>query len=171
MKESDLLISHRDGVYFVKVCGRANFEYAVPLRELAMTLDHFKCVRMDMSECLAMDSTFMGVLSMIGLKAKKTGAQVELANASDFLTKLLRDLGVVKLFDFVTGDNSVGTAEYNQAGRKSDLLTTAETVTEAHETLVRADEANADKFDQVIEFTKQDVERLRKKKEEDRKGK
>lgn len=68
MKESDLLISHRDGVYFVKVSGRANFEYAVPLRELAKTLDNFRCVRMDMTECLAMDSTFMGVLSMIGSK-------------------------------------------------------------------------------------------------------
>lgn len=101
MKESDLLISHRDGVYFVKVCGRANFEYAVPLRELAKTLDNFRCVRMDMTECLAMDSTFMGVLSMIGLKAKRCDAKVELVNASEFLTKLLRDLGVVKLFDFV----------------------------------------------------------------------
>lgn len=164
MKESDLLISHRDGVYFVKVSGRANFEYAVPLRELAMTLDDFQCVRMDMSECLAMDSTFMGVLSMIGLKAKKTGAKVELANASDFLAKLLRDLGVSKLFDFVAG--AAENADYGQAGRKSDLLTTAETVTEAHETLVRADEANADKFDQVIAFAKQDVERLRKEREE-----
>lgn len=164
MKESDLLISHRDGVYFVKVSGRANFEYAVPLRELAMTLDDFKCVRLDMTECLAMDSTFMGVLSMIGLKAKKVGAKVELANASDFLKKLLRDLGVAKLFDFVSGDTDE--TGYGSAAKKADLLTTAETVSEAHETLVKADESNAEKFDQVIAFAKQDVERLRKKKED-----
>ena len=69
----------------------------MPLRELAKTLDDFRCVRMDMTECLAMDSTFMGVLSMIGLKAKRCDAKVELVNASEFLTKLLRDLGVVKL--------------------------------------------------------------------------
>lgn len=169
MKESDLLISHRDGVYFVKVSGRANFEYAVPLRELAMALNEFKCVRLDMAECLAMDSTFMGVLSMIGLKAKKAGAKVELANASDFLKKLLRDLGVAKLFDFVVGETDE--ASYDSAARKSDLLTTAETVTEAHEKLVEANESNAQKFDQVIAFAKQDVERLRKEKEEDPNGK
>lgn len=164
MKESDLLISHRDGVYFVKVSGRANFEYAVPLRELAMALNQFKCVRLDMAECLAMDSTFMGVLAMIGLKAKKVDARVELANSSDFLKKLLRDLGVAKLFEFVTGDTDE--ADYGSATKKADLLTTAETVTEAHETLVEANESNAEKFDQVIAFAKQDVERLRKKKED-----
>ena len=117
MKESDLLISHRDGVYFVKVSGRANFEYAVPLRELAMALDQFKCVRLDMTECLAMDSTFMGVLSMIGLKAKKADAKVELANASDFLKKLLRDLGVAKLFDFVVGETDEACYD-NSAAKK-----------------------------------------------------
>lgn len=164
MKESDLLISHRDDVYFIKVSGRANFEYAVPLRELARTLEDFRCVRMDMSECLAMDSTFMGVLSMIGLKAKRSGAQVELVNASEFLTKLLRDLGVEKLFTFVSGE-AEDSQEYNSAATKADLLTTAETVTEAHESLVEADESNAQKFDQVIAFSKQDVERLKKERD------
>ena len=168
MKESDLLISHRDDVYFIKVSGRANFEYAVPLRELARTLEDFRCVRMDMSECLAMDSTFMGVLSMIGLKAKRSGAQVELVNASEFLTKLLRDLGVTKLFTFVT--ETEGTApEYDSAAKKADLLTTAETVTEAHESLIEADNTNAQKFDQVIAFSKQDVERLKKERENSQK--
>ncbi len=165
MKESDLQISHRDDVYFVKVSGRANFEYAVPLRELAMTLNDFKCVRMDMKECLAMDSTFMGVLSMIGLKAKKSGAKVELVNASDFLQKLLRDLGISMLFDFVTAAETDCTA-YSKVASSGDRLTTAVTVTEAHETLVKANQENADKFEQVIEFAKQDVERLRKEKED-----
>lgn len=162
MKESDLLISHREGVYFVKVSGRANFEYAVPLRELAKTLDHFQCVRLDMSRCLAMDSTFMGVLSMIGLKARKEGAKVELVNASEFLNKLLRDLGVARLFQFVSGEGDSGEA-YSTAAGTADLLTTAETVAEAHETLVEADRSNAGKFDQVIAFSRKDVERLKKK--------
>jgi len=106
---------------------------------------------------------------MIGLKAKKAEAKVELANASDFLKKLLRDLGVAKLFDFVVGETDE--AGYDSAARKSDQLATAETVTEAHEKLVEANESNAPKFDQVIAFAKQDVERLRKKKEEDSNGK
>jgi hypothetical protein len=35
-------------------------------------------------------------------------------------------------------------------------------VAEAHKALVGADESNADKFKQVIEFADQDVERLKK---------
>ena len=162
MKETDLLISHRDGVYSVKAAGRANFEYAVPLRELAKTLETFKCFRIDLGECVAMDSTFMGVLSMIGLKARRFKAGVELYNANDTLKKLLRDLGVNKLFTFIDGADPDAPAEWASASHdRRDLLTTAETVTEAHQTLVEADSSNAARFDQVIEFAKQDVERLK----------
>ena len=165
MKESDLLISHRDGVYSVKVSGRANFEYAVPLRELAKTLDAtFKCVQLDMTNCTAMDSTFMGVLSMIALKARKNNAAVELLNAADHLKKLLRDLGVFKLFVFSAASDDAGTetTQWSAPEKNNSLLTAAETVTEAHEVLVEADEANAARFDQVIEFARKDVERLKK---------
>lgn len=163
MKESDLLISHRDGVYSVKVSGRANFEYAVPLRELAKTLDaNFKCVRLDMTNCTAMDSTFMGVLSMIALKARKNNATVELLNAANHLKKLLRDLGVFKLFVFTAANDTEEETQWSVPEKNNSLLTAAETVTEAHEVLVEADEANAAKFDQVIEFARKDVERLKK---------
>ncbi|UKI34318.1 MAG: hypothetical protein L6W00_13635 [Lentisphaeria bacterium] len=47
------------------------------------------------------------------------------------------------------------------------MLTTAETVTEAHQTLVEADSSNAARFDQVIEFARQDVERLKNREKED----
>ena len=42
------------------------------------------------------------------------------------------------------------------------MLTTAETVAEAHKALVGADAGNAEKFKQVIEFADKDVERLKK---------
>lgn len=163
MKENDLLISRNDGEYAVKVSGRANFEYAVPLRELANSLETgFKAVRFEMSECQAMDSTFMGVLSMIGLKARRGGAVVEIVKANDFLRKLLRDLGITKLFDFT--DEFVNMpAEWSSAAAGSDLLAAAETVSEAHEKLVEADQANQAKFSQVIEFARKDVERLKGK--------
>ena len=169
MKESDLLISHHDGVYSVKVAGRTNFEYAVPLRELAKSSNEFRCFRIDLGDCVAMDSTFMGVLSMIGLKSRRCNAAVELLNANDTLKKLLRDLGVSKLFTFTEGtdpDAPQWSAANGNASR-NDMLTTAETVTEAHQTLVEADSSNAARFDQVIEFARQDVERLKNQEKED----
>ena len=86
-----------------------------------------------------------------------------LIHASAQLNKLLRDLGVAKLFKFVSGDDSVPA----EAGTKisfnssSSLLSTAQTVVDAHKTLVEADSSNAEKFDKVIEFAEQDVQRLK----------
>ncbi|MDD3886404.1 MAG: STAS domain-containing protein [Victivallaceae bacterium] len=170
MQESDLVIVHRAGVYAVRVSGRANFEYAVPIRELINTLgDRVEDFRFDMSGCLAMDSTFMGVLSMIGLKARRAGTRVELVNASDFVKKLLRDLGVNKLFAFTDAENtpSLDGEVVESSGAPHDMLAAAETVSEAHEKLVEADQSNAARFGAVIEFAHRDVERLRREKEQD----
>ena len=159
MKETDLLISNRSGCYTVTVSGRANFEYAVPLRDLANSTAEFAAFRFDMKECTAMDSTFMGVLTMLALKAKKSGKTIDICNAQDTLKKLLRDLGVAKLFTFKESDiNDAGT----NSGIKSDMLTTAETVEEAHRALADADPENAIRFKDVIEFSHQDVENLKK---------
>ena len=86
-----------------------------------------------------------------------------LLGAGEHLQKLLRDLGVAKLFNFVAEKNA-GEKNGNtvSAGGRADMLTTAETVADAHRALVGADSANESKFKQVIEFAEQDVERLKK---------
>ena len=89
MKSSDLLISNRDGIYTIKVSGRANFEYAVPMRDIAKNSVAIRGVKIDLGDCVAMDSTFMGVLTMLALAARRSNAAVELLNASDVLQKLL----------------------------------------------------------------------------------
>ena len=162
MKENDLLISNRSGFYTVTVSGRANFEYAVPLRDLARSTAEFSGFRFDMTKCTAMDSTFMGILTMLALKAKKSGTAIEICNASPTLQRLLRDLGVAKLFTFSEAANSVSGED---ASVKRDMLTTAETVEEAHRALADINPENAEKFKDVIEFTHQDVERLKQQKQ------
>ena len=166
MKSEDLRITELEGGFFVTVFGRANFDYAVPLRELAGKLTAESWLQIDLGNCEAMDSTFMGVLTMLALKMRKNGSQVMLLGASEMLLKLLRDLGVAKLFKLVEErkmSEKDGVAV--TATGSADMLTTAETVAEAHRTLVEADSANAEKFKQVIEFADQDVERLKKQSE------
>jgi hypothetical protein len=70
----------------------------------------------------------------------------------------LADLGVDELFTFHEGALETGAA----AGGASDMLRTAETVEEAHRKLVEADSANAERFNDVINYASADVERLRK---------
>lgn len=164
MRKEDLKITELDNGFSVEVSGRANFDYAVPLRELGGKLGDAQWLQIDLENCEAMDSTFMGVLTMLALKFRKKGQQVMLLGANEVLLKLLRDLGVAKLFKFASGDSG-GSAGKNGAvvetSSGKSLLATAETVAEAHRTLVEADESNAEKFKQVIEFADQDVARLR----------
>ena len=165
MRAEDLKITEMNGGYLIKVSGRANFDYAVPLRELADKITSGSWIQFDMEYCETMDSTFMGVLTMLALKMRKSGSQVMLLNANDNLQKLLRDLGILKLFRMVSEKEKQGQGVALPAGGKASMLTTAETVAEAHRALVGADSANAERFKQVIEFADQDVERLKKQSE------
>lgn len=160
MKDTDLLISNRGGSYTVTVSGRANFEYAVPLRDLARSTADFDAFQLDMKSCTAMDSTFMGVLTMLAMKGRKCGVTIKIFNANDARKTLLRDLGIAKLFEFCDGD--VSGADGEKAGIRSDMLTTAETVEEAHIALADAEPENIGRFRDVIEFSHQDVENLKK---------
>ncbi|MBQ4329208.1 MAG: STAS domain-containing protein [Lentisphaeria bacterium] len=164
MRSEDLQITQLEGGYSVTVSGRANFDYAVPLRTLAEKLAPGNWIQIDLENCTAMDSTFMGVLTMIALKLRKSGSRAMILGADENLQKLLDDLGVLKLFNLVTEDENTSGGKSVEVASNSDMLTTAQTVAEAHRALVGADSSNAEKFKQVIEFADQDVERLSKEK-------
>ena len=166
MRSEDLQITQLEGGYTVMVSGRANFDYAVPLRELSEKLVPGSWLQIDLADCEAMDSTFMGVLTMLALKLRKSGSKVMLLGADDTLQKLLRDLGVLKLFNLVTEKEEKSGGKNIEVASGSDMLTTARTVAEAHRALVGADSSNAEKFKSVIEFADQDVARLSEKKSE-----
>ncbi len=158
MNSGDLLISNRDGIYDIRVAGRANFEYAVPMREIAKNPESIRGIRVDLGDCVAMDSTFMGVLTMLALTAQRNRVTVVLLNASETLVKLLRGLGVHRLFEFNNGGIDATGAV---SGGAVSPLKLAETVAEAHQSLVDADQGNAEKFSDVINYAEQDVQRLR----------
>lgn len=165
MNEQDLRIGEAGDVYVVTAVGRANFEYAVPIRELVNSNEGRRTIRVDLKECTAMDSTFMGVLSMGGLKAADNGSAFEIYNASEALKRCLADLGVDELFAFREGSPGTVTGPAGTP-QSSDMLTTAETVEEAHRKLVEADSANEPRFRAVIDLAAADVEKLKQKKDE-----
>lgn len=159
----ELIISDRDGVYMIKVSGRATFECAPALRNLAKTLENtsFSAIRIDLSQCQWMDSTFMGILAMLALRAKKTGAEIFVHNAGKQNTELLYGLGLKKLFQFVDDEIAPvdGANVAAPAAGDSNPSSYAHTVLEAHETLMDVDEGNVQKFDKVVSLVKQDLER------------
>lgn len=168
MKKAELLIAHTQGVYSVKVDGRANFECAPPLRNLSANLDkNFEKISVDLGNCTGMDSTFMGVLAMLGLQARSRGV-VEIVNAGVDNQRLLQGLGIHDLFSFITREADSPTPKTAlSADYQVSELDRAETVYTAHDTLIQANEKNREKFDKVVEFAKKDLDKLKDKLDQD----
>ena len=92
-----------------KNTGRANFTFSPDFKTLVNGLQqkgygHFI---IDLSECVHMDSTFLGVLAGFGMKMNQAGAAdqrgFELFNPNTRITELLENLGALQLFKVTTG--------------------------------------------------------------------
>lgn len=166
MQSATLTIAGKEGRYGVKVVGRATFECAGPLRELAKQLDaeDFTNVEVDLAECQGMDSTFMGILAMLGLRSKKIGAEMNIVNANELNKSLLYGLGLKKLFNYTQGKvilpGNETAASDASPGKMS--LESARTVLDAHKTLMDVDDSNKKKFEAVVDMVQKDIDRLNK---------
>src|SRR5882757_9044062 len=97
----------------VKIVGRANFTTSIDFKTLVSELNQkgFTCYILDLTECVLMDSTFLGVLAGMGLKmnAAQNGdvnaKMIELLNPNERITELLENLGVLHLFKVVNHDD------------------------------------------------------------------
>jgi len=145
----------------IRIIGRANFTSSVDFKTLVDELRQkgCECFVLDLSECLLMDSTFLGVLAGLGLKLSSgNGHQarhgVELFNPSARITELLETLGVVHLFKITQGSSSpaaaAGAVERTSADPSKAELT--RTCIEAHQTLMDISPANAARFKDVAQF-------------------
>jgi anti-sigma B factor antagonist len=149
----------------VKIAGRANFTYGPDFKTLLTELvrkgcDHFI---IDLSECVLMDSTFLGILAGFGLKLNKAGAPdghgIELLNPNSRIADLLENLGALHLFKVTTGtlqlpgDVSVQTPEAINPTRQQ----ITRTCLEAHQSLVAANPDNAVRFKDVTRFLAEDL--------------
>ena len=167
MENGEVFLSEKDGIQHIRVKGNASFVCAPPLRELAKKLaaEPFGGLTIDLEECTWMDSTFMGMLAMLGLNAKKKGVPAEIVNASEQNEKLLCGLGLKKVFAFKSGPSSVGD-DVPAASNDTTDEGRARNVLDAHQTLMDIDEGNVQKFERVVEFVKKDIDRM----EQDRKS-
>ena len=167
MEKGEVFISEKDTVTFIRVKGNASFVCAPPLRELAKKLaaEPFGGLKIDLEECTWMDSTFMGMLAMLGLNAKKKNVPAEIWNASEQNEKLLCGLGLKKVFEFQNGE--FGDADNAAAASNATTAeSNARNVLDAHQTLMDIDEGNVQKFEKVVEFVKKDIDRMEQDKKD-----
>ncbi|MEI6195374.1 MAG: STAS domain-containing protein [Verrucomicrobiota bacterium] len=154
----------------VKIAGRANFASSPDFKTLIEELrqkgyGHFI---VDLSECVLMDSTFLGVLAQFGLKLNAPNGAgqpgIELSNPNTRVTELLENLGALHLFKTLAGE-LVLPADVTSCTPES-IHPTHEQITrtslEAHQTLMAVNPDNVARFKDVTQFLAEDLQNLQK---------
>jgi hypothetical protein len=161
-----LLVARTNGSALIKICGRATFICSTDFKTLVYRLCDQQCRRfvLDLTECLIMDSTFLGILARFGLtlsNQEETPGTVQILNPNDRIVGLLKNLGVDHLFEMVSGTQPLpadctSDVELPPAADKREATRTS---LEAHEALSQINPENATRFKDVIRFLAEDLKR------------
>lgn len=156
-----MLVGTVSGRIFVRVEGRATHLNSQPLREFleVMLQRGHRDLDLDLSECIFLDSTFVGVLSVIALRVKgPLSGTVRLFNVSERNLELFRGLGVERYFTIIPKEEM---EKHSLPGPQDlDVLPSgsrtraawATTILEAHRVLTEADPTNLPRLRDVLEL-------------------
>ena len=143
----------------VRITGRANFTTSVDFKKLMQVFrdSHQPLVVLDLSECLLMDSTFLGVLAFEGQKrcvTRDTGPEpgVELVNPNQRIRDLIDNLGVGHFFKSIQCEALKENFEPVQPSEGVSREEVTRTCLEAHLKLMELNPANVPKFKDVAQF-------------------
>jgi anti-anti-sigma regulatory factor len=154
----------------VKIAGRANFCSSPDFKTLLAELVHrgYGHFIIDLSECVLMDSTFLGILVQFGLKlnsASRAGQPgIELFNANVRVIELLENLGTLQLFKTLSGalnlPDDVKTCTPESIHPTHEQI--ARTSLEAHQALMAMNPENVARFKDVTKFLAEDLANIKK---------
>jgi anti-sigma B factor antagonist len=157
---ANLLVAVGNGMACVKIIGRANFTSSVDFKRLIQELQQrgYSKLVLDLSECLLMDSTFLGVLAGLGLRMSNGNPldeepRIEMLNPNPRITDLLVNLGVAHLFRIISNNHPNAdrfASQYIAITPSREEI--SRTSLEAHRTLMDINPANVPKFKDVTEF-------------------
>lgn len=151
---------------FIRVSGRGSFKISSTLKQFTSDVTAKQPVSyivLDLTDCVGMDSTFMGVLAGLSGRLKQSGQILEVINISEKNIQLLVTLGVDQVIAHYRDSHGHQTSALPAATLSTASATKkelAETALQAHEALVELNEENRPRFKRVIELLKIDVDRL-----------
>lgn len=153
---------------FVRINGRANFTSSVDFKALLDQLlqKGYTCFVLDLTECVLMDSTFLGVLAGFGLKLyspqpDNVERTVQLYNPNARIFELLENLGVLHLFKVTEGETHAPANSSDVKSTNPSREKVTRTCLEAHETLMNIQPENVSRFKDVAAFLAEDLKRMK----------
>ena len=169
MPAAKLLVLVGEKFACIKIIGRANFTSSIDFKALVNELRQkgYRYFVIDLSECVLMDSTFLGVLAGFGLKMNGASSgqgdgKIELSNPNARVAELLENLGVLHLFKVTEGPLIVDcpdTIAHTPANPSREEMTRA--CKEAHDTLMQINPENVPKFKEVTQFMAEELKKLK----------
>ena|SRR5258708_23424700 len=148
----------------VRIQGRAAFQNSAGLKDFFSTMIAKGARRfaVDFLSCASMDSTFLGVLAGTALQLRKLSppGSLTLCRLSARNLELVKNLGLHRLLTV----DAAAPANIDKAGqvienpKARDDVAGARLVLEAHENLVTADSSNQDRFQDVMDFLRNQIE-------------
>jgi anti-anti-sigma regulatory factor len=135
--------------------GKGSFQNSPGLKEFSrqMMEGGRRDFVVDLANCPAMDSTFMGTLAGLALRLRENG-HLWVVNRNERNSELLQGLGLDALFSEAPVPGSAGELVAAAVNHNADKALTREVMREAHEACVVANPANAAKFRDVLEHLK-----------------
>jgi len=116
----------------------------------------------ELSQCVTMDSTFLGILAALGSRAiESEGTHViELVNPNARILETLETLGISHLFK-TFHSTEIHNTEFNPAepAPQASRAEITRTSLEAHQTLMDINPANIPKFKDVAQFLAEDMKK------------
>jgi anti-anti-sigma regulatory factor len=165
-----MLVSIGEKSALVQIAGRANFTSSVDFKSLLDQLLQrgYTCFVLDLTECVLMDSTFLGVLAGFGLKLNspqtdKIERTIQLFNPNSRISELLENLGVLHLFHVTEGPVQTpdGAAVKDVQTTHASREEVTRTCLEAHKTLMDINPENVGRFKDVTAFLADDLKKMK----------
>ena len=157
------LVSAYSDPVVVKVRGKANYLNCNAFREFIETVITGGCRKLfiDFVDCKGMDSTFLGILAgtAIQLRKLKPAGELIVGNLSERNYELICNLGLQNLLA-ISKNQAAASETFNAL--KNQEVSDAKNVLKAHENLTDANKENVDKFQDVIAFLRNQVEKQEK---------
>lgn len=168
--DGDILVSCFDNVDWIRVEGKGSFQNSGKVKEFtrqSFDKGHRNFV-IDLENCPAVDSTFMGTLASMALKLRyEPEGRVDVINATGRTRDAMTSLGLHCLLE-MDDDGSAWKDERELVAQnlgkplppRDDLSKREETanVLAAHEALVEANNDNFSRFKDVLEYLKDDLD-------------
>lgn len=163
-QEAEYLVNAYSDPIVIRINGRAGYMNAAPLKDFLHSMIDRGQRRFlfDFRTCTGMDSTVLGILAGAGLKLRKLQPRGRLAlcRLGPRNMELVRNLGLHRLAEIVEAPppevnkdmETISPEEKNTAAAPDVIL-------QAHEDLCEMDAGNNAKFQDVIAFMKNQVDR------------